>query len=225
MTDDSFEPKLIYLTRRHPALSREGFTARWREHGALGMSRPRWKNIARYVHCDIMLPPADCGAVLSDHDGIGIIWHRSPAHRAAHIADTTSRAEMEADERLSFAEPIVNVCLIVRETVLLAPPPAGTAVKLTRFIWDGESAETAQTPSGAGQIPAMQSSLGHVINQPLPAERGSHWGLNCNRVQELWFANVPQAIEAARTLAVTDRAAKVISALSNEVELYRATSS
>lgn len=47
------EPKLIYLARRNPVLTREGFTAKWRQHGALGMSMPQWGNIRRYVHCDV----------------------------------------------------------------------------------------------------------------------------------------------------------------------------
>lgn len=225
MSHDSFEPKLIYLTRRHPALSRAGFTARWREHGALGMSRPRWKNIARYVHCDIMLPPEGCAAELSDHDGIGIIWHRSPAHRAAHLADTTSRAEMEADERISFAEPIINVCLIAREKVLHTPPAAGTAVKLTRFIWKPMQPQSGPMPTGVDDSAIPRFSLGHVVNQPLPAERGSHWGLDCDWVEELWFADVAQAIDEARRLVRTHPAGRVISVLSNEVELYRAAAS
>ena len=47
-------PKLIYLARRNPALTREAFVPRWPRHGALGMSLPRWRNIWRYVHCDVL---------------------------------------------------------------------------------------------------------------------------------------------------------------------------
>jgi hypothetical protein len=82
------EPKLIYLARRNPGLTRAGFTARWRQHGALGMSMPRWINIRRYVHCDVQQPGVP--GIDETYDGVGLIWHRSPEARARHRADNSS---------------------------------------------------------------------------------------------------------------------------------------
>jgi len=223
MTTAELRPKLIYLTRRHPALTRTGFTPRWREHGALGMSRPRWSNIARYTHGDVLEPPAALRDVLSDHDGIGLIWHRSPAHRAAHLADTTSRGEMEADELATFAEPIVRHCLLARETILI-PPPSSTdiATKLTCFHWASEREALRRADS------TKQSGVsGHVINEPLPPERPGGWGLSCDLVEELWFDSRAAAVCGAQILsAATKRVrpdGRTVMVLSNEVELYRAT--
>lgn len=67
------QPKLIYLAQRRPDLSREGFVTLWRQHGALGMSRPRWKNIARYAHCDVLDAGADIPGISNDYDGVGLI--------------------------------------------------------------------------------------------------------------------------------------------------------
>lgn len=217
MTATPIQPKLIYLTRRHPALTRTGFTARWRDHAKLGMSRPRWSNIARYAHCDIADPPPELLDVLSDHDGIGLIWHRSPAHRRAHLADMTSRAEMEADELATFAEPIVRHCLVARESIRVAPPADTVGfVKLTSYHWS-DSIECLEPSAIAG----LQGLCGHVVNVPLPPERPAGWWLSCAAVEEYWFESTAAAALGARTMSRAP--GKTILVLSNQVELYRAT--
>jgi hypothetical protein len=202
--DADFQPKLIYLARRNPALSRDAFVVRWRQHGRLGMSMPRWVNIARYVHCDVSPPHEEERHLLSDHDGIGMIWHRSPPHRAAHIADTRSRQAMEADEAATFERPIVQTCLLAREEVLAAAAP-GAPFKLTRFATD---CGVASLPYGA---------VGHVRNYPLPPETGAGWGLPSRIVEEFWFASREAAVEAAGELQPNRDS---ILLLSNEVVLY-----
>src|SRR5690242_5233128 len=97
----SDRPKLIYLARRHPSIAATDFTARWRRHGALGMSLPRWRNIWRYTQCDVVpwarapLPSA------SEYDGVGLVWYRSAETRAAHV-DDADRAVMARDELETF---------------------------------------------------------------------------------------------------------------------------
>jgi hypothetical protein len=180
------------------------------------MSRPRWSNIARYAHCDIVEPPAELRDVLSDHDGIGLIWHRSPAHRRAHLADTTSRAEMEADELATFAEPIVRHCLVARESTRLAPPAqTGGAAKLTCFHWS--YAPGGREPSASVDL---QGLVGHLVSEPLPPERPSGWGLSCNVIEEFWFGSQAEAVQGARALARVP--GRNILVLSNQIELYRA---
>jgi hypothetical protein len=194
---------LIYLTRRAAGLGRVGFTARWRDHAALGMSRPRWINIARYVHTDLIEPASDERAFLSDHDGIGMIWHRSPEHRAAHLADTGSRQEMEADEALTFARPIVEVAMLTAEQVLIAPPTAG-GVKLVVFSRDL-----------FGTVP--DSAIGHVRNLPLSPERPAGSGLKFATVDEFWFDDRAAAVAGALALGRPGR----IAVIGRDVELYR----
>lgn len=199
---DHFQPKLIYLTRRHPSLGRTEFTARWRRHGQLGMSRPRWKNIARYVHCDIDLPGPGLQDILGDYDGIGMIWHRSPTHRTAHLADATSKAEMEADEAETFAAPIGQVCVLVREEVEQSPE-AGASWKLVRF---SSSSDVTAKPAGC---------IGLVRNRPLEPEAEDGWGLKCALIEEFWFAS-REAAEAA----APDLAHNSILILGQDVQLY-----
>jgi hypothetical protein len=232
----ALQPKLVYLARRNPALSRAAFVARWRKHGALGMSRPRWRNIARYVHCDVLDPPAPTAAVDAGWDAIGLIWHRSIAARAAHLADTDSREQMERDELETFARPIVECCLLARECVLLAPgadtdaTATATAIKLTRFLWAGDdppALDQASDPAIAAARRAALAALGaaprgQVLDLPLPPERGASWGLDCTAVEEWWFEDLTAADRAARWFAATTVAPRATTVLTNEVRLHSA---
>lgn len=215
MTCADFEPKLIYLTRRHPGLTRATFHDRWRQHAALGMSRPRWKNIAQYMHCDVLDD--------SDHDGIGLIWHRSPTHRAAHLADTSSRLDMERDEAETFARPIVADCLLAREHVLApASTMLGTALRLFRFIddmpADTAAALAAATARGQQLAACGITTRGQVLNLKLPPERPPHWGLRHAQIEEWRCDDLNTARAAAAALA----APGVLAVITNEVPLYEA---
>ena len=203
------QPKLIYLTRRHPGLDRAAFTPRWRQHGALGMSRPRWTNIAQYVHCDVL---DDSG-----YDGIGLIWHRSPGHRAAHLADTSSRLDMERDEAATFARPIVEDCLIAQETVLVPPGVAADEARKVCAFFAAAPARPLES-----RLPPLHALgapvLGCVRNDALPPERASGWGLAFPVVEEFWFGDEAAARRAATYLRAQGAARAV---LTNHVCLYR----
>jgi hypothetical protein len=205
------QPKLIYLTRRHPGLTRSGFTARWRQHGALGMSRPRWKNIARYVHCDVLDEGSDA------YDGIGLIWHRSPQHRAAHLADTDSRLDMERDEQATFARPIVEDCLLAAETLVQRIAVAEDDAR-TLFAFFAV-APAAPTEARLAQLRGHGVAvLGCVRNDALPPERPAGWGLACARVEEFWVDGDAAALRAAAVLRASDATLTVIT---HPVPLYR----
>ncbi len=200
------QPKLIYLVRRNPALSRDAFTARWREHAMVGMSLPRWCNIARYVHVDGVAPTDAERDVLASHDAIGMVWHKSPAHRAAHLADRGSRTAMERDEIACFASPIVTCCLVAEEQVLRVATQEA-AWKLTAFLAEPDPACS------------LLAALGHVRNLPLSPQRPGGWGLNSAQIDEWLFADRASAVRGARSLHLDARALLV---LGREVELYRA---
>lgn len=208
-----FEPKLIYLTRRHPALSRADFRARWRRHGALGMSRPRWQNIAQYMHCDVV---DDSG-----YDGIGLIWHRSPAHRAAHLADAASRTDMEHDELETFAQPIVNDCLLAQEHVLQEPSTAlATALRLFLLFKSIPSDATTALAAAARRARRLQAAAlqarGQLLNLTLPPERPPHWGLRFAQIEEWRFDDLATAQAASATLG--DQS--TLAVITSEVPLY-----
>lgn len=224
------EPKLIYLASRHPSLSRTGFTARWRQHGALGMSMPRWKNIRRYVHCDVL--QSGVAGLRDDFDGVGLIWHRSPEARMKHRMDNSSQGQMEADEAMTFAEPVKNFCLLAEEHEL-AGGRSGP-VKLIRFIGrnaklsKGEFLDRWKNRLGQAvlNLPAMgKGAVRYVQNHSLRPEQGGAWGLPADCVDELWFESeqaATLALQEFSALADFERelSASIISVMTNEVVLH-----
>lgn len=194
------EPKLIYLAKRNPALTREGFTRRWRQHGALGMSMPRWVNIRRYAHCDVQ--QLGIKGVSEDYDGVGLIWHRSPEARMRHRADNSSQGQMVEDEAHTFAEPVYNFCLLAEESVLRSEGVG--PVKLIRFVerskaitaeafaraWKGQYASALLQGTTSGDM------LRYVQNHVLPPELPRGWGLRSDCVDEFWFESRDKAAAA-----------------------------
>lgn len=189
------KPKLIYLTARHPELSRSAFVHRWRQHAALGMSRPRWINIERYVHCDVLTPPTPLPDVSNIYDGVGMIWHRSTTHRSTHLADTTSKVEMEADDAATFARPINECCLLAEEHEIFSFSGAAVStIKLFRFarLADDTPMSALHHLVMTARTAVAQNStrpLRHRVNLPIdPQTEGrAKWGLPCSVVEEFWF--------------------------------------
>jgi hypothetical protein len=200
------QPKLIYLAQRRPGMSRQDFVARWRQHGALGMSRPRWKNIARYVHCDILSAGADMPGISNDYDGVGLIWHKSPQARLAHRADTSSQADMEFDEERTFREPVANFCLLATETQRLVFGVIDDAViKLFRFLKCEDPSQRdlliRKTGEQRRQMLAGSSArrgwpIGYCMNATLaPQSEGlSAWGLAADCTEEFWFKEIDELV-------------------------------
>ena len=224
------EPKLIYLATRHPSLARAAFTARWRQHGRLGMSMPRWKNIRRYAHCDVLQPGVE--GISEAFDGVGLIWHRSPEARLRHRTDTSSQGQMEADEAETFAEPVRNFCLLAEEHEIRKGSPG--PVKLIRFLQRREGVTRteflqrwiADAPRYFLSFPGLsQALLRYVQNHTLPPERGDAWGLPSDCVDEFWFESEKTAVEAFRNLIEMGEwertlAPTVTCVLTNEVVLH-----
>ncbi len=219
-------PKLIYLARRNPSLDPDGFVRRWRRHGALGMSMPRWKNIWRYVHNDVARGPTITG-VSDAYDGVGIVWHRSPEARRAHREDRGSQGAMERDELETFAELVGRFCALYEETVL-HPPRAGARIKLVRFLRFGPEEQPDAFIRQASEILDViamgAGNLGQVRNIRMPPEVAP-WGLPFDMVEELWFDDLATAAHAqARRLAhngLDALIAEEVTVITNEVVLYR----
>ncbi|HEY5754748.1 MAG TPA: EthD domain-containing protein [Steroidobacter sp.] len=217
-------PKLMYLARRNPALSCEQFTPRWRQHGALGMSMPRWKNIWRYVHCDVLPESGD------DFDGVGIVWHTSPESRRAHREDTSSQGTMEADEVQTFDQLVVNFCALMEERVVQEPRRTASA-KLIRFamcqpnvVREDFAASALAHAINLLATPIGQSIRGLVQNHAQPTETGRPWGLPYDYIEEIWFDSVQDAARARAglrgVLPSLCASGEPIAVLTNEVVLY-----
>lgn len=216
----------MYIASRHPKLSLPAFRARWRQHGALAMSQPRWVNVKRYVHCD-RLEEISLPGLSGDHDGVGMLWYRSPAHRAAHVAATTTQAIMVEDERETFSDLIANSRVLVAEHVVI--PGDYAPLKLTQFIWRSEptSATSFSDRWQQQQAERTESLRGlaerYVVNTPMPPENDKPWGLSCDVIEELWFKDTSAMstfLRERNELSCDDVTQKTIALATNEVVLY-----
>ncbi len=171
-------PKLIYFAERHPSLSAESFTNRWRRHGELGMSLPRWRNVLRYTQAVVKAragggPP---GAIACD--GVATVVYRSEEARIAHSRDPDS-AVTKADEALCFARPVRETAVLTIEQPLL--PHLHPARKLYVRAW----------PAGGVALEAFQRWWANTVN-PVLTDR---------------LRNLDQQAGVSRNLARSDSAA------------------
>lgn len=227
----TIHPKLLYLARRNPALTREQFTPRWRQHGALGMSMPRWKNIWRYAHCDVV---ADLSGDPQGYDGVGIVWHKSPETRRAHREDSSSQGAMEADEVETFDQLVGNFCVLLQEREVMndsgqAPfklmrfGQRHAAITHDRMVEEFSPAYAAALLKAAGVEARVRA---YVQNHAMPSESGRPWGLRYDFIDELWFDSVDDARAAelaARQVAPSFVRETLRVVLTNEVVLYQVT--
>jgi hypothetical protein len=192
--DPGEEPvKIIYLVQRKPGTNRDTFVRRWRQHGALGMSMARWRNVKRYAHCDIRGEVTSDGRfVNSAFDGIGMSQFRSMAHRADHAADTLAQQAMVADEREAFAELVAKSRLLVVERPAIARCEV-VAAKAVRLIeWGTEMDDEAMLETWEAY--SRQSVSGndevsrHVLDMIFD-NAGPDSPLRCQAVDELGFCS------------------------------------
>jgi EthD domain len=119
--------KLAYLAQRNPALSREQFIRRWRQHGALAMGLARWDSVGRYAQCDCLPAPAGLGRASEQYDGVGVVWFTD-----TKPGSDSDRERMRADERQTFSTYVDEIALILRERAGMARD--GGAVKANHFL-------------------------------------------------------------------------------------------
>lgn len=126
--------KFMYLAKRKPSLTPEGFTARWRQHGALAMSLPFWGNMLRYVQADLIRPVPIPGAS-ADHDAVALTLAKDDKlFRNPSAEDAANAQLMLEDEAETFSAPIPPVALMVDEKILRNVGRGGT----TAFLFFNE---------------------------------------------------------------------------------------
>lgn len=190
-------PKLIYVAHRHPRFTHEAFIRRWRQHAALGMSQARWRNVTLYLHCDRIdgLPSA---VPVIDCDGVAIVVYRSEHARQAHIADEPARRTMKQDELDTFAQPVANTSLLLREDVGRAGPPEGYRLFVFWSLAPGGD-EARQPLDGAWRQLSAAANLAFTRNHP--AGRIGDWA--CAYVDEVLCAELEPLITLAGNLDTT----------------------
>jgi len=185
----------MYLAKRNPALDRYAFVERWRAHGALAMSTPRWKHIRRYAQCDAFREAEAIEGISDEYDGIGIVWPRSMAARQAYRGERDSQALLEQDEFETFDRPVLQSSVLCDERVLLRL--SGGRLKLTRVLFADRAADAPPFDEfwSAHAVAILERSdgwglCGYVQNHPMPPELPGGWGLPAAGIEEMWFRDL-----------------------------------
>jgi len=220
-------PKLIYFAERHPAFGPEEFVRRWRQHGALGMSLPRWRNIRRYVQCDpVPLPSAGLEPLVCD--GVALVWYRSEATRQAHIADR-SGSVTKADEAETFARPVARFALLTDEVVFEPGEPRRRklfmAIRRAAPLGPTEFLDLwscAFGPRLAAAIRAIDPRGSYIQNHARPAAPGAS-GFEADCIDEISIKDPAAFLDLLRAeLARASLTASVRAILTDETLLYQA---
>ncbi len=132
--------KLIYLARRKPGLDFDQFVRRWRQHGALGMQQPFWRQALCYVQAEPILPTPIAGAS-EDFDAVAYFMLRDATFDEMTGEDNIGSALMAADELETFSAPIPSTSLWVDEETIKAGERGGITAFL--FFEDASTAATA----------------------------------------------------------------------------------
>lgn len=228
MTDG---PKLIYLTRRHPSLTRSAFVHWWRQHWLLANRNARWRNVRRYVQSEVLTDATASIGGDTSQDGVAIVTFYSEEARLAHRDDGGAQKAMEDDEVRLFADLIKNHALVAREQVIRDGHRRG--VKLLRFL-------TAKPDIGSAAFQCawlqhrldapgdeFARALRYVQNHTLPPERTGGWGLGCDVVEEYWFDGVGDLLadieearaDPARSARLTRWIGTIVEVVTDEVLL------
>ncbi|MES2977727.1 MAG: hypothetical protein V4731_04830 [Pseudomonadota bacterium] len=202
MVRTSPQPKLVYVAQARHGVTQAQFTTRWREHAALGMCQARWRNVAKYLHCDPVLPE---GSALAGLDvlqaaGIAVVQYRSEAARLAHIADEPARQTMKADELSTFAQPVARTALLTAEHLL--KPGVDAAYRLFIF-WKSAATgfQDGWLDFGAGQRITLAQSASitwAAQNLPVLPKLSRIDGLDADGIDEFASDDLQGLVELAR---------------------------
>lgn len=203
MSPAPVRPKRLYLARRKPALTREQFFKRWRQHGKLAMSfmaRQNWENVTAYIHFDPVREASGIAGASDDYDAIGWIRFKDIEARKRHAQFAEARAVLEADEDEFFSARVNTTGIVTWETVLRDGPSSGVTkfcfLKRTNELSPSEFDDHWKNKHAPLLLQATPGMQRYVQNYPLPPERGNSWGMGCDGVEESWFASLDELKKA-----------------------------
>lgn len=222
---------MIYLARRNSALTREQFIPRWRQHGALAMTMPRWEAVRLYGQSEIVIPPQPIPGIAADADGVGMIWFRDAEARARNRGDMRSKAIMEADQLETFDRLVTDFALVAKEVVVKRGPRP--PFKLMSFLkrtgaMDRDRFERTLIDDYAPALLAERfGTSGGIVRyvQNLTDPQIPH-GLKVDAIEELWFESAHDPLAAAAPFVAfanhqsADIVAERTTYLAGEIILY-----
>ena len=155
--------KLIYLAKRNPALDPDGFTRRWRMHGARGMAGTIGKYTLGYTQAETARPVAIPGA--SDaYDGVACFTIYEAGLRDPALSHRTDGIDMLADERETFDTNVSNFSLWVTEEVMKPGDLGG----VTAFLFFADGSKARQTAASYRDGPGARRLILNIRDPESP---------------------------------------------------------
>jgi hypothetical protein len=122
--------KILYLANRKPDFTPETFIPRWRQHGALAMSLPFWRQFSYYMQADVVRPIPLPGAS-NEYDGVSYMLSIDDDLFANPSAEDTANVQILLEDELkTFRGPIPPMVLVVEEKVIKAGARGGATAYL-----------------------------------------------------------------------------------------------
>ncbi len=138
--------KLIYLAKRKPGFTTDQFTRRWRKHGTLAMEQGLWREALGYVQAE-PVRPTPIKEACEDFDAVACYMVNDTMFETMNEDDMAGTKLMLEDELETFAEPIFNVSLWVREESIKAGELGGMTA--FQFFSSNEAARKAAVLASA----------------------------------------------------------------------------
>ena len=128
-------PKLIYFAYKNTKLSRYEFISRWRQHGYLGISLPRWKNIYKYSQCIALKKAISVKNNIIKCNGVAVVFYKSEKSRIDHISDKDSSSIMKTDEQKTFSKMVRDCSILTNEQLIVTEKNLKFTYKIFFCFW------------------------------------------------------------------------------------------
>lgn len=192
--------KMVYLARRNPGLTLDGFVQAWREHSALGRQcRNVQDKVLGVTQCARLQEGGEDGGLpgaSTAYDGVNLLDLRDLSAATDIWNDPETLAIMRPDEPRVFSTYVRDFSLVCRERVL-RPGPA-SAVVVAGFLRRGAGISKSAFDAAWGYdaaapwlaAPALEGALRVVHNTVVqtPPEGYAYDG-----IAEWWFDSAAAA--------------------------------
>lgn len=189
-------PKVIYLARRNPALSREEFPARWRQHSLLAGSMPSIRpGFAQVAQCLNLYDRAVVARASLDYDGVNLLTMTSPDRIEAVWQSDEVHNLVLPDELATFDRYVRQFSLTTQEHVVADGPmqPYCLIVFLKRDRnVELDAFATMLLDAYRAMADGGRRAVVNLVTDRQP-------GYNFDAVTELWFASTDEAIKVTQS--------------------------
>ena len=195
-------PKVIYLARRNPSLTREEFPARWRQHSLLAGSMPSIRpGFAQVAQCLNLYDRAVVPRASLDYDGVNLLTMTSPDRIETVWQSDEVHNLVLPDELATFDRYVRQFSLTAQEYVVANGPMQPYC--LIVFLKRDRKVELDAFGKTLIDAHGTMAADGERAVVNLVTDRQP--GYNFDAVTELWFGSTEKAIEVTQSSDYAER--------------------